>query len=164
MKKFFNIYNKVEEVVLISSLVFTVILIFIQVIMRYVFNNSLSWSEELARYIFIWQIWMGASVGIRMNEQIRVEIILKKLSIRNGKILDIIAKVILFSFCIFLIYNGFELAMKVASRNALSSALRIPLHYVYLSLPVSAAITSLRLVNQIIDGWKSAFLIEGRET
>lgn len=50
-----NIYNNLEEYLLVVSLVINVLLVFLQVIMRTVFKNSLTWSEELSRYIFIWQ-------------------------------------------------------------------------------------------------------------
>ena len=43
--------------------------------MRTVFKNSLTWSEELSRYIFIWQIWLGASTALKYNEHIRVTLI-----------------------------------------------------------------------------------------
>ena len=61
-----TIWNKIEEYFLVYSLILMVALVFIQVIMRYIFNNSLSWSEELVRYIFIWQIWLGASLNQMM--------------------------------------------------------------------------------------------------
>lgn len=43
--------------------------------MRTVFHNSLSWSEELSRYIFIWQIWLGASIALKEDEHINVTLI-----------------------------------------------------------------------------------------
>ena len=46
-----NIYNNLEEYLLVVSLVINVLLVFLQVIMRTVFKNSLTWSEELSRYI-----------------------------------------------------------------------------------------------------------------
>lgn len=151
MRKLLRLYTKMEERILVASLVFTVVLIFIQVVMRYVFNNSLSWSEELARYIFIWQIWLGTGVGIRLKEQIRVEIILKKLNPVGAKTLNFIALTILLLFCVFLTINGYELVMKIAGRGALSTALKIPLSYVYLSLPFSSFITSVYLVDQLTE-------------
>ena len=60
-----NIYNNLEEYLLVVSLVINVLLVFLQVIMRTVFKNSLTWSEELSRYIFIWQIWLGASIALK---------------------------------------------------------------------------------------------------
>jgi len=156
MRKLLRLYTKFEERLLVASLVFTVVLIFVQVIMRYVFNNSLSWSEELARYIFIWQIWLGTGVGIRMKEQIRVEILVKKLSPAGAKWLNAIALTILLIFCIFLVINGYQLVLKIAGRNALSTALKIPLSYVYLSLPFSSAITSVYIIDQLVELFRPA--------
>ncbi|MDK9710921.1 TRAP transporter small permease [Acidaminobacter sp.] len=161
MRKLLRLYTKFEERLLVASLVFTVTLIFIQVIMRYVFNNSLSWSEELARYIFIWQIWLGTGVGIRLKEQIRVEIFAKKLSPAGAKWLNVIALTILLLFCVFLVINGYQLVMKIAGRNALSTALKIPLSYVYLSLPFSSAITSIYILDQLVELFKPAKETEG---
>lgn len=161
MRKLLRLYTKFEERLLVASLVFTVVLIFVQVIMRYVFNNSLSWSEELARYIFIWQIWLGTGVGIRMKEQIRVEILVKKLSPAGAKWLNAIALTILLIFCIFLVINGYQLVLKIAGRNALSTALKIPLSYVYLSLPFSSAITSVYIIDQLVELFRPAKEAEG---
>lgn len=161
MKKFFAVYDKAEEYLLVGSLVFTVCLIFLQVVMRYVFNSSLSWSEELARYIFIWQIWLGASVGIRMKQQIRVELITSRLGVTGKRAMDLLATSILLAFCVFLVVNGTDLTMKIASRHALSSALRIPLFSVYLALPFSAGVTALRLIEHISAILKSFRKAEG---
>ncbi|MZQ98924.1 MAG: TRAP transporter small permease subunit [Acidaminobacter sp.] len=161
MRKMLRLYTKFEERLLIASLVFTVVLIFIQVIMRYVFNNSLSWSEELARYIFIWQIWLGTGVGIRLKEQIRVEIFSKKLSPSGAKWLNALALTILLLFCIFLVINGYQLVMMIAGRNALSTALKIPLSYIYLSLPFSSAITSIYIIDQLFELFRPAKETEG---
>lgn len=53
-------WDHFEETILVYSYLLVVPLLFVQVVSRYVFNHSLSWSEELARYIFIWQVWLGS--------------------------------------------------------------------------------------------------------
>ena len=85
MKKLFNFYNKIEEYLLVYSLVFNVILVFSQVIMRSIFNLSLSWSEELSRYIFIWQIWLGTSIAIKEDKHINVELIYQIVKSKKAK-------------------------------------------------------------------------------
>ena len=72
MKKFINFLNKLEEVVLVSMFCVMVLIIFIQVIMRYAFNSSLSWSEELGKFVFVWISWVGISIGARKNEHIKM--------------------------------------------------------------------------------------------
>ncbi len=49
------------------------LLLFVQVIMRYVVGRSLSWSEELSRYLFIFFVYAGISYGVRMKRHVRVE-------------------------------------------------------------------------------------------
>ena len=49
------------------------VIIFVQVVARYVFQNSLSWSEELARYIFIWLVYLGISYGCQMRKHIKID-------------------------------------------------------------------------------------------
>ena len=93
-----TIWNKAEEYFLVYSLILMVALVFIQVIMRYIFNNSLSWSEELVRYIFIWQIWLGASVGAKNNDHIRIEIFSNKLKQKPREALEIVINLMIFVF------------------------------------------------------------------
>ena len=70
IKKFIDNF---EEYFCVWSLAIMTVLVFIQVIMRYVFQNSLSWSEELARYIFLWLSWIGASYAVKERSHFRVE-------------------------------------------------------------------------------------------
>jgi TRAP-type C4-dicarboxylate transport system permease small subunit len=153
MKKLINFYNKLEEYLLVSSLVATVTIIFYQVIMRFVFNDSPSWTEEIARYIFIWQIWLGTSVALKEEQHIRVELI-KSALIRHNKlilknVLELFILLAWITLTIFLTVDGFHLLGELAARHALSAGLRIPLMYTYASVPVSCLAVSLRLAARI---------------
>lgn len=144
-----NFYNQAEEYLLVTSLAFTVVLVFIQVVMRYVFNQSLSWSEELCRYIFIWQVWLGASLGFRTNQHIAIEMVYDKLKGKLKVIYMLLAYIITLAFNLFLVKYGFDLVGTMISRGTISSGMRIPLYIVYLSVPVSSFIIVLRLVGKI---------------
>jgi len=147
MEKIIKKYNKIEENVLVFSLVLNVIVIFIQVIMRTVFNKSLAFSEELSRYIFIWQIWLGASIAFANNEHINVDIIFSIFkSEKSKKIINLIVNIILILFNIFLITEGFKLLGSMNARGTTSSGMRLPLVYVYASLPISSIIVLIRLI------------------
>ena len=147
VKKIGNVYNKLEEWLLVGSLLFSTVLLFIQVIMRSVFNSSLSWSEELARYIFIWQIWLGASITFREDKHIKVELLyVFAKSKRARAAVDFIANLALLAFCAAIVVIGFDYVGDMIARNALSPAMRIPLFWVYLSLPLSLFILSIRII------------------
>ena len=152
MRNFLKKFDKFEEVVLVSSLVANVLIVFIQIIMRYFFNTSLAWSEELSRYIFIWQVWLGSSIAFVDDQHIRVDLIFSIFKSENShRILQLIINVIWFVFNIFLVYVGIKLLGSMSARNALSSGMRLPLVYVYSALPVASFILSVRILFDTID-------------
>ena len=152
MKKFLQKYDKFEEYLLIGSLVFNVLLIFSQIFMRTIFNYSLSWTEELSRYIFIWQTWLGTSIALKYKQHIRVEILINIFkNAKNKKILEISVNLIWIAFSIFLLYAGTLLCKSMIARNVLSSGMRIPLALIYSCLPISSLIVLTRLINDTVD-------------
>lgn len=150
LKKLIYGYDKLEEYMLCASLVLTTLIIFAQIIMRSVFNNSLTWSEELTRYIFIWQIWLGVSIAQKEKQHIKVELLFNFFKgERFRAAIDIVATLILIAFNIFLVVNGGELVRQMFVRNNVSGAMRLPLYIVYAVLPLSAFLLSLRLIGQV---------------
>ena len=110
MKAVLNKWTYIEEKVLIGSLIFNTLLIFLQIIMRGAFNSSLSWSEELSRYIFIWQIWLGADLAFAYGEHIKVEMIYNWLPGEKAKnMLRILVEAVWLAFNIFLVVKGADL-------------------------------------------------------
>ncbi len=151
MQKLINAYDSIEEKILVVSLAFNTILLFIQVIMRFVFNNSLSWSEELARYIFIWEIWLGSSITYREDKHIKVEFLYDIFKGEKARaVIDIIANLILLVFCVVMVWQGKNLVVSMYTRNTLSPAMRLPLWTVYLSLPVGMVAVVCRIIRCII--------------
>lgn len=147
--------DKFEESILVVSLIFTVIIIFAQVVMRYVFKDSLSWSEELARYIFLYQIWLGASLAVKRQSHLRIEIINAKLSPRNKIIFDTFAKIIWLIFSVFLAYMSLQLTITISQRGQLSPAMRIPMGYAYASVPIGSGLMAFRLIQQLYYNMKN---------
>lgn len=161
MKKIVTYYNKIEAHLLVASLLFTVVLIFGQVVLRYVFQTSLSWSEELARYIFIWQIWLGTSVAQKDRVHVRIQIFQ---GTKKQRYFTIAADVIWLLFCLFLVVYGFNLVWSIKSRRFLSAALRLPMYLVYASLPLSQLAMMFRVGGEIKDEVKAIRSGEGVET
>lgn len=144
-----RLFDHFEEYILISSLFFSVVLVFMQVIMRYVFKNSLSWSEELARYLFLWQIWLGASYAAKEGRHLRIEMIKNLFQGRARLLFECFSASIWFGFCIFLAWKGTELTHMIFTRGQLSPAMQIPIAYAYASVPVGSAMMALRLLQNV---------------
>ena len=138
-----------EEYLLIASLMFTVALVFVQVVLRYVFQNSLSWSEELARYIFLWQIWLGASYAAKEGKHLRIEVVKEFLSPKGKILFECLATCIWFGFCVFLAYESFELTSMLFTRMQVSPAMRVPMGFAYASVPVGTSLMAFRLAQNL---------------
>ena len=155
IKKLVHFYNKFEEYLLVYSLMFMVIIIFMQVIMRYVFNSSLSWSEELARYLFVWQVFLSASIGVRKNNQIRVEIFSSKImGLKSKQSLELFINILIIGVYIVFLVAGYRSLSSIVEKNVVSIALRIPMCLVFSAIPFSAFVIIIRMVCRVIHDIK----------
>ena len=69
---FIRVFDNIESYVCRSLLAFFVVLLFAQILMREFFDFSLSWSEELATYLFVWFVFFGASYAAKLGAHNRV--------------------------------------------------------------------------------------------
>ncbi len=145
-----KIWDRFEEYLLVYSLMFSVALVFMQVVMRYVFGSSLTWSEELARYIFLWQIWLGASYAVKEHRHLRIEVIQDLLKTpRKKKYFELVSMALWLTFSLFMVYEGTSLTALLFERGQVSPAMRIPMGFAYASVPVGCALMSIRLIGEI---------------
>ena len=77
--KFLDKLETLEKILLAASSAAMVVIIVYQVILRYCFNASNSWSEELARYLFIYDVMLAASIAIRKNSHLQVDFLINLL-------------------------------------------------------------------------------------
>jgi TRAP-type C4-dicarboxylate transport system permease small subunit len=146
-----KIWNHFEEYLLVGSLAFSVALVFLQVVMRYVFQQSLSWSEELARYLFLWQIWIGASFAVKERRHLRIEMLLNALRGRSRILGEMAVLLVWFGFSVFLAYKGTELTSILLLRGQVSPAMRIPMGYAYAAVPAGCILMAIRLLEELHD-------------
>lgn len=143
--------DRLEEFLLVPSFIVSVAVVFAQVVMRYLFGSSLSWSEELARYLFVWQIWVGASYAVKKSRHIRVEFILNFLSGRGRLGLEYFVLGTWIAFSILMLALSIPLAQWMIRRGQLSPAMQIPMGFVYLCVPVGFSLMLFRLT-QVLYG------------
>jgi TRAP-type C4-dicarboxylate transport system permease small subunit len=69
-----------------------------QFVTRYLFNDSAAWTEEIARYLLIGMVFVGASVGVRENNHIQVDVLYRYLPARAGHFLSLAVDVVRIAF------------------------------------------------------------------
>jgi TRAP-type C4-dicarboxylate transport system permease small subunit len=126
------------------------ILLFIQVVMRRVFGNSLTWSEELARYIFIWLIYFGISYGAKAMKHIKIEAFLAVFPRKIRPFVKILGALLFLVFALFVIFTSFELVQKQIRLKQRSPAIHIPMWVIYSAPLCGFILTSIRQVQVII--------------
>lgn len=139
------------EAMIVSTLLFTMsILVGLQVFMRYVMRNSLSWSEELARYCMVWLVYVGVSYAVKKNMHIRVDVINLVLSDRMKKAVAVFANLMFLAFAVIVVWLGYGMAMRIARLEQTSPGLEIPMACVYMAVPCGLGLSAIRLVQSLI--------------
>jgi TRAP-type C4-dicarboxylate transport system permease small subunit len=151
VKKLANIYDHMEEILLVVCLLIMVVVIFLQVVMRYGFNNSLSWSEELARILFIWASWIGISFGQKKGEHIKITLVIDNLKGKARMAVLLLADVFTLAILAVLILKGFEITQKIFNMASTTPALYIPRWILYAAVPISCTLMSVRVLKSIWD-------------
>ncbi len=142
-----------EKWFLIISLVAMVLIIFMQVVLRW-FHAATVWAEELARYIMLYQVWIGASYAVREDAHIRITALIGKLTGNKRRVSETVVLALWLIFALWLTVEGVQLVKEIAIMGQVSSAMRIPMTIPYASVPLGGALMSIRLVQKLIQGMK----------
>jgi TRAP-type C4-dicarboxylate transport system permease small subunit len=115
----------------------------IAVITRYFLNLPLAWSEEVSRYSFIWATFLGAVICLREGTHLSVDLLLRRLSIPRRRRAATAGRVLMAILLGIVLYSGIQVAQVTHAQQ--SPALGIPMSWVYLAVPVGAALMLLEL-------------------
>jgi tripartite ATP-independent transporter DctM subunit len=143
------------EAIAAALLLSTVIIALIQVFCRYVLNNSLSWPEEMAKFAFVWFVFLGAAMVTRRSRHIVIDLLPRSLGPDMQRIHALAVRVISTCVATFLLIYGADL---VAKSTFTSPALQWPYTYLYLAIPISAAISLIVLALEPVEGVRGAFV------
>lgn len=148
-KKFSSVANTAYTATSCVFLVVVIVMTFTQVVSRYVLNNSITWTEELARYSFVWCNMTASSIALRHVTHPSITIFQNRLKGKSRSFQQIIVYLIIISAALLMIFQGTNV-MKVAHNN-LSTMLRIPMSYVYLSVVAGGVGILVQSIEKILD-------------
>lgn len=145
------------------TIVFTIMVtvIFAQVVFRYALSHPLSWSEELARYLFIWATFLGASVAFYEGTHISVHLFVEKIrNIRVRALVMVIADFCCLWFLGMYVYDGFIVSSRIFNLGQFSPSMEwLPIGLVFLAIPIGSLFMilnvlayTLRHINSLMTG------------
>ena len=145
-----HLSQKLERGFLAGAIIFSSLLLFINVIMRYVFLYPIYWAEELCRYLMVWMIFIGASQVTLQGGHVAVDIVPRLLPKRVNRVLAFLVNGMSIVFCVVLAYFAYKQMRRVKIAHQISPAMELPMWLAYLAIPLGTVLMSIRYVQQMI--------------
>jgi C4-dicarboxylate transporter DctQ subunit len=139
-----------EETILGMLLIIITIIIFFQIIMRYVFSSAMSWPEELSRYCLICSTLISLSYCIKKNIMLRVDIVVGLFPKKVHTVLDTCIDIISLGLYSYLFFYSFEVVKLSYNSMQLSTALRFPMYIIYVWGTLCFGLAVIRTVQRVV--------------
>lgn len=143
--------HKFEETVMMVALLLICIVFGYSVIMRYIFNDSLSWAEEICRYLFVWSAFLSASMCLKKRTSVKIDMLLLALPLKLQKALLIAGDLIMFAFFAYMLNAAWNVSYGMYSSpfGQTSPALMLPMWLVFSAAVVAFALCLVRLTQRL---------------
>ncbi len=115
------------------------------VINRFILKLTVSWTEEVARYLMIWICMIGSTIALKEGTHVAVNLFIQKFNKRNRNVIVFINNVLIFAFLIIPAFWGIQLCFSQMGQT--SPALRISMFWPFLAVPVGSIIMILHIAS-----------------
>ena len=136
----------------VALLIFTVLTV-VQVVMRYVLGDPLTWSEEIARYALVWFVYTSASYAVRYQRHVKFNVLTKLLGKRipiAERILQIIVFILWLAFLVLILVLSIQMVIAQFRTGQVSAAAQLPMYLIYIGLPLGLALMSFRVLQHLV--------------
>lgn len=134
-----KIIDKIIEVMCAAIMGYMVLAVCWQVVTRFVLKNPSTVTEEILRYLLVWTTMVGGAYAYGRRKHLSINMLAKKLPARGQKVLDIFVQAVVIAFCVVVMIVG-DLRLVETTFNQISSALHLPMPYVYASILVGGVL------------------------
>ena len=151
MKKLDYILSKFEDITCSVGLLGATLLMFLNVIMRFLFRSGLPWSEEFIRFTIIWVTFIGTAMCARKGMHVAIDLFLSLINKRMAFILLIIVNITSIFFCILMTRYSIKLVWQISGSSQLAPSLGIPFYLIYLCMPFGFGLSVLRFTQNTLN-------------
>jgi len=143
--KLVHAWLRLLRVLIATCLALMVVLVFGNVVLRYVFNTGLTLSEELSRWLFVW--FMGAIIALRERGHLGTDFLVGRLSPAGKKVCLVAAHLVMLAMCVLLLRGAWVQA--VINAGSTSAVMEVPVAWLYASGVVFAVSGVLLLLHNL---------------
>lgn len=124
--------------------------LFLNVVLRFGFNSSTSWSEEFIRYGFIWITFIGGAICVRRGAHVSVDLIPNYLTEKGKKALFFATSTVTVIFLLWMCKLGMDTVSFIYQTGQTSPSLPIPMYTVYLAIPIGCLLMAIHYIEFIV--------------
>ncbi len=131
--------------------------VFYQFFTRYALNDSASWTEEIARYLLIGVVFVGASIGVAKNNHIQVDLLFRYLPARASRVLATAVDGVRIAF--FAVMSFFTVQMMLKMGNYQMTIIDLPMNIVYSVVLFGFATMTVRSIWVARVHWRRGYTV-----
>lgn len=144
--------DKLEYGLIITFYTYFIVIIVLEVTLRYGFNKSTIIGEETARHAYIWLSWIAASLAAKYRIHIKITYVEHQVSQRTQYYLNYFYNILFIFFCYYGIKYVLPIMQTQYQYKTLSRAAQYPMFIIYLSIPLGYGLMIFRVIqNMVID-------------
>ena len=147
---FFDVINKVEDIILAILVIGMVAVIMIQIIGR-VSRHPFPWTEESSRYLFLWMMFVALAAGFNRCESSRVTLLLQVGPKWLKKFSELLYFVVVLGFFAFMFVYGIDVVSQQIRWHEMGTALLIPMWLIGICQPVGAALGFIGTIQSFLE-------------
>lgn len=161
VKVFFpKLVDNLEEIIMISLLCGMVVVMMIQILSRYALGMSLSWSEEITRYMFIWSAFMSISLCTKLTISIRIDTFIHMFSKKGRALVKMFNLTVELVFFLYLIPYAWHYLLSTIESGQVSPACGIPMYYIQSAPLICFCLCCVRILDRWFLQWQNFRLNE----
>lgn len=139
-------------VIAVAALIVTVVSV--EVLLRYVFGETLYITEELTRYLMVWLVFLGTALAARDGTHIHITVVINKLPVRWRYVCKIVSHLLVILFCSILIIEGAKILPDQFEQTAVT--IDVSMFWFYLAIPVGTLLVVIFVGPKIIQAYRGA--------
>ena len=151
MKQFRKGLLLIDKWVSIVCMIADLVILFVNVVGRYVFLHSIPWAEEIGRYLMIIMIYLGISYSAHHDSHIRIDSVEKLYPPKALPYIRILSNVIWVFYCGIITYYGLQYTAYIFETHARMVAVNLPLWPIYATIPLGHFLMGIRVLFLISD-------------
>lgn len=148
MRKLLSLIDNIIGNVIFVVYALMISIIFIQVILRYVFDYPIMWAEQISRFFFLWLMYLACSFSVLYKRNIKVDYLTQYLPKNLRLFLETVVDIVLLLFLIFILDKSWEISIKYMDKGV-QTIPHLPRGMFYMSITSGTMFMIINLIRRL---------------